>query len=230
MKDIIINNQKTDYMITKDGKVYSKITNAFIRQFKNPGGYLNVTLKSGGKVIWNNGVHRLVAIAYIPNPDNLPLVNHKDGNKTNNNLENLEWATYSMNNQHSYDHGLRKPLEPEQCYFTKYTREQIIAVCRLLEQGWSSNVITEKTGVHPNTISDVRLGKKWKSVSKAFNIRNDFKFRGSKDFNAVQKEKMNEYIIEGYSNDEIIKLMNVDDSLIKPLRKLLTYIRERNKG
>jgi hypothetical protein len=229
MKDIMIKNQKTDYMVSKEGKVFSKKTNKFLSQYSTPGGYMNVDLYTP-KRRYKIGVHQLVALAFIPNPDNLPLVNHKDGDKTNNDLENLEWSTYSSNNQHAYDHGLRKPLEPEQCYFTKYTREQIVTVCRLLEQGWPSNVITDNTGVHENIISDIRLGKKWKSVSKSFNIRNDFKFRGNRNFSASQKEKMNEYIIEGYTNDEIIELMNVEKSLIKSLRKTLTYIRERNKG
>ena len=170
MKEIFINQKRTDYSISNDGKVFSKKSNKYLSQYKTPGGYLNVDLYTPEKR-YKIGVHQLVAQAFIPNPNNLPLVNHKDGDKTNNNMTNLEWASYSDNNSHAYKIGLRKPLEPEKCYFTKYSREQIIAVCLLLEQGWSSDVITEKTGVHGNTISDIRLGKKWKSVSKAFNIR-----------------------------------------------------------
>lgn len=71
-------------------------------------GYLTVDLYDGGKRKTER-VHRLVAEAFIPNPDNKPEVNHKDGNKHNNNASNLEWVTSKENCRHAWDLGLMKP-------------------------------------------------------------------------------------------------------------------------
>ena len=70
--------------------------------------YLVVNLRKEGK---NKvcEVHRLVAEAFISNPNNLPVPNHIDGNKENNCIQNLEWTSYSENNKHALDTGLRKP-------------------------------------------------------------------------------------------------------------------------
>lgn len=68
-------------------------------------GYLSIKLQNGFS-LKSIVVHRLVAIHFIPNPDNLPQVNHKDGNKKNNNVDNLEWCDNSHNIKHAYAHGL----------------------------------------------------------------------------------------------------------------------------
>lgn len=63
-------------------------------------------------------VHRIVAETFLENPDNLPTVNHIDGNKLNNDLSNLEWASYSWNNLHALQHGLRRPRGVTICQYT----------------------------------------------------------------------------------------------------------------
>lgn len=76
-----------------------------INQTYGWGGYKKVILYKGGRYK-NRYVHRLVAESFIPNPDNKPQVNHKDGVKTNNSVSNLEWCTQSENMLHAYRTGL----------------------------------------------------------------------------------------------------------------------------
>jgi hypothetical protein len=93
-----------DYLIYDDGRVWSNISNKFLSGGKNTKGYLLVGLINGGKRI-NKLIHRLVAEHFIPNPENKPQVDHIDRNKTNNNIENLRWATPQENEENK---GKRK--------------------------------------------------------------------------------------------------------------------------
>lgn len=89
------------YFITKDGKVYSNKKEGYLNVTDNGHGYKNVSLKIKGERKWKKCyVHRLVALAYIPNNDYNLEVNHKDENKSNNNVENLEWITHKENNNY----------------------------------------------------------------------------------------------------------------------------------
>lgn len=80
------------YLVSNFGRVWSLISKRFLAPRPLPVGYLRVQIK--GKDYY---IHRLVAEAFLPNKDNLPMVNHKDFNKLNNNLNNLEWCTASHN-------------------------------------------------------------------------------------------------------------------------------------
>lgn len=96
MQKDVINYE--NYIIFDDGKVYSKNRNKFLKPIKNRYGYLGIFLYKHGKQV-HKFIHRLVAQAFLPNPNNLPQVNHKDENPTNNCVENLEWcdAKYNIN-------------------------------------------------------------------------------------------------------------------------------------
>jgi hypothetical protein len=71
--------------------------------------YAGVTLSNNTSKIYPN-IHRLVALAFIPNPTNKPCVNHINGIKTDNRVENLEWVNWDENIQHAYNTGLNKPV------------------------------------------------------------------------------------------------------------------------
>lgn len=93
-----------NYIICTDGTVHNKKRHN-ISRWKDNVGYLQVKLSKEGKWYYKR-VHRLVAEAFIPNPHNLKQVNHIDGDKTNNEVSNLEWIDNKNNTQHGYDNNL----------------------------------------------------------------------------------------------------------------------------
>ena len=102
---ILINNYN-HHTITEDGVVTNTKTGNVKSHWLIKAGYLCVDIQEEG-IAKKHYVHRLLAEHFIPNPDNKKTVNHKDGVKSNNNLSNLEWATYSENSKHAYDNNLK---------------------------------------------------------------------------------------------------------------------------
>lgn len=94
------------YIIDITGNIFDTKRNQFICQWVDTVGYYQSVLRDDNNKKRYVRIHRLVAKTFIDNPDNLPQVNHKDGNKLNNNVDNLEWVTNSDNTQHGYDHNL----------------------------------------------------------------------------------------------------------------------------
>ncbi|MGH1111211.1 MULTISPECIES: HNH endonuclease [Bacillus cereus group] len=128
-------------------------------------GYYKVTLTNNGKQK-NYQVHRLLALAFIPNPENKPSINHIDGNKGNNTLSNLEWATQSENSQHAYDNNLNS-LHGESHYKSKLTEDDVKwirenYIPRHKEYGCTP--LSKKFNVALGCISNIISYKTWKNV------------------------------------------------------------------
>lgn len=132
-----IGGYRGKYIITSSGKVYNNYTGALMKT-RLIQGYPHVGLrvydgeKSTQKLF---KVHRLVAQYFIPNPNNYPIVNHKDGNKTNADRDNLEWTTYSGNIDHALKMGLMK---------TSWTKELgAVAITLIEDYNWSSREVAK---------------------------------------------------------------------------------------
>jgi len=95
------------YLVDRSGKVFYAKSRKILKTFKDRYGYWRVNVTINGKS-YQKPVHRLIATAFIPNPDNKPQVNHIDGNKQNNSVENLEWVTNSENRKHAVANKLHK--------------------------------------------------------------------------------------------------------------------------
>lgn len=142
-----------DYEITRSGEVINKHSGRHVKPQDNGKGYYRVSI--GGKLQF---VHRLVATKYVPNPNNLPQVNHKDGNKHNNCADNLEWVT----NQQNRDHAIKEGLHTigENCSWSKLTQEQVDFIRKHTE--FTSPELSKIFNVAASTIRAIRQGRSWK--------------------------------------------------------------------
>lgn len=155
-----------DYYVSKCGRVFScKIS--YMRELKpyNNKGYLVVG------VICNDGVrrgffsHRLVADTYIPNPLGKPQVNHLDGIKTNNKVDNLEWTTSHENMNHAYRMGLVNS-SGENNPRNILREEDVLYIYNQCLQGAQRKPLAEKFGIDEATLSDIISKRNWEYLTK----------------------------------------------------------------
>lgn len=139
-----------NYLISKDGRVWSNKKNIFINSWIGSNGYVNVTIYNNG-CKKNKSLHRLIAKAFIENKENKPEVNHINGIKTDNRLENLEWCTSSENKSHAFKIGISKVSEKAKNLTIQRNRLRSGADNKL-----SKKVIDTSSGKIYNSISEVR--------------------------------------------------------------------------
>lgn len=121
--------------------------------------YLRVALSKDKVKSWVS-VHRLVAITFIPNPDNLPEVNHKDGNKLNNNDWNLEWKTSRGNKDHAIDNNLYTHGEAH--HKSKLTELEVLEIHQWLIKRVRTQDIADKYKISKDVIDGIKSGIYWR--------------------------------------------------------------------
>lgn len=105
MSEFVPLERDSNYGVSRDGRVISFRKNKILTPKQNWDGYLRVQLWSHRHCEYVS-IHRLIAETFIPNPHQYPVVNHRDGNKTNNHVDNLEWCTQRENVKHAWRTGL----------------------------------------------------------------------------------------------------------------------------
>ncbi len=152
MKDYIFYDNT--YQVTPDGKVFGRAGKQLKPQIIH--GYAKLRLQSNGKSK-QVMVHRLVAELYLPK-SHKPEVNHIDGNKLNNHVSNLEWATRSENAKHALDTGLNKNPSGFEARNAKITPITWQLAKDKLKEGWSQTKIAKLIGVSQKTIWRIAHG------------------------------------------------------------------------
>lgn len=157
------------YLVNREGEVFSIRSNRLISQRLDRYGYPRVNLYEGTK---NHTVtvHRLVAKAFVPNPVNLPEVNHIDGDKMNNNADNLEWVTSSQNQRHAFRLGLQRGQKGEKNGMARYSEKDVRLVCELLAKGKRNAEIRDETGYSFSFIEKIKYGETWTYITKEYGI------------------------------------------------------------
>ncbi len=148
--------------IVKTAKYSYSIKGKILSHSNSKKRYPNLRLSRFGK-FKNVVIHRLMAIAFLPNPLNKKEVNHINGIKNDNRLENLEWVTPKENSVHSRLTGLAKQ-NGEDSVWAKLKNEDVLVIREMAENGITFREIGEKFGIQPMTAWNIANRKRWKHI------------------------------------------------------------------
>ena len=151
------------YKVSNKGRIFSILTNKILNPTLDEKGYYRVGLMKNGKRK-NARVHRLVAIAFIPNPYNKPCINHIDEIKTNNIIENLEWCTVKENNIHGskLERNAKSNREREHLLIGQFDKDNnLIKIYNGLRE-------VSDAGFNSGNVSSCCTGRKYHTYHKGF--------------------------------------------------------------
>lgn len=165
-RPVFIKHFKTIYEISNYGRFRNIETGHIYKPFKNKKGYLSYSFyirqKHEGSKNVRKLAHRLVAKAFIPNPKKRKQINHKDGNKENNYVNNLEWCTNMYNSRHATNNNLRR---------SKLSPLEVYEICELLLDTKNTyEAIAKKYNVATETIRSINVRNTWTRISRKYDF------------------------------------------------------------
>ena len=150
------------YSLSNLGSVKNNITDKNLKPMKNHNGYLVVHLWNRKKMSFR--IHRIVAEMFIPNSENKKTVNHINGIKTDNRVENLEWSTSSENIKHAFDCGLNKGNCGEKHGSSKLKESDILSIRNYFNNGKKQSDIAKMYKISASQVCAIISRKKWKHI------------------------------------------------------------------
>lgn len=202
-----------NYSINKAGQVYSHHYEKFLVITPDYKGYdvVNLVLPDRRKV--PQKIHRLLALMFIPNPENKEQVNHINGVRNDNSLSNLEWATHRENSTHAVETG----LYPQ----GKINTNMAHLICSRLEKGMDVRSISRELDIPYGAISSIQLRKSWEHVSCQYNLP-PIKFMGralTDDETTMAQRLLN----KRFTQSDIAKFLGVSESRVNMIRHEMLY-------
>jgi hypothetical protein len=149
------------YQISSIGRLKSiprkrVLKERFIKTFPDKNGYMKTVIHRGSVAKINVILHRMVATAFIPNPDGLDQVNHKNGIKSDNRVENLEWCSGEYNQKHARDMGLHSCAKLNEC--------DVLEIRKMLSMGKSHRYVSLLYNISTQQVSKISLRLRWRNI------------------------------------------------------------------
>ena len=146
-----------DFTIYSDGKCYNHKRRRWSHE-------MNVPNHNGYIQIGHKFLHRMIAKEWIPNPNNLPYINHRDGQKLNNAIENLEWCDHKGNMQHAYKTKLIVMKKGEEAANAKLTEAEVLEIRKLYAEGRTQQSLADQFNIGRGTIGKITTRRIWTHI------------------------------------------------------------------